>query len=430
MRRRAGDDPGLCGARQRGAEDAKELAPGLVQHEAEAAVPAPGWTGKVPPPPPPPERLCWQQEQREQRHAPHRAFERLVGWWQSTPSSQQFRPPKAGGLRLQQRLAASSQGSNDKLAARGKSWWQWQPRGAGHKTGDKTRPWPAMAKRNMWNIEERRKHAVVALEAINCHDDPLVFQRWRMHLQAAADPEYELDKIKWLMGRLQKQGYNTLEMSVLQEKRRRLSSASTTWSSSSVQEVTSSEASSFQETDAADADAVLSAELTDSVPSEKALELELHRAPVDETVQESRYQRLRRERRGARKHRDSREHSLWHGESRDVKVDADASLYKAGSDPFDMENTLKGGKMGLLIGWLVGRVAAFIASMLSSRFSWQPSNTDLVDSNRAQAWSTPTQWFLACLAAAWLGRLAVSRMGTHPAWQIGCLAAWVFTLVG
>ncbi|CAE7340292.1 unnamed protein product [Symbiodinium microadriaticum] len=85
--------------------------------------------------------------------------------------------------------------------------------------------------------------------------------------------------------------------------------------------------------------------------------------------------------------------------------------------------------MGLLAGWLVGRLAAFVASLISARLG-TPLPGMFSDRDDIQVVGTPIQWFFACVAAALLGSLAVARMGGQPNWKIGCVAAWVFTLVG
>ncbi|OLP78373.1 hypothetical protein AK812_SmicGene41461 [Symbiodinium microadriaticum] len=76
-------------------------------------------------------------------------------------------------------------------------------------------------------------------------------------------------------------------------------------------------------------------------------------------------------------------------------------------------------KMGLLAGWLVGRLAAFVASLISARLG-TPLPGMFSDRDDIQVVGTPIQWFFACVAAALLGRVLVLvpvRLGTGRPWH-------------
>eukprot|EP00930_Biecheleria_cincta_P019837 TRINITY_DN15050_c0_g1_i1.p1 TRINITY_DN15050_c0_g1~~TRINITY_DN15050_c0_g1_i1.p1 ORF type:complete len:497 (+),score=56.02 TRINITY_DN15050_c0_g1_i1:85-1575(+) len=144
----------------------------------------------------------------------------------------------------------------------------------------------------------------------------------------------------------------------------------------------------------------------------------LARSPAPGLIHdESQYERRRRERRSMRNRgsRDLRKEI----ESRDSPVvdvldplrQLDGNIFRQGS------------KMGLLVGWLLGRMVSVVLFQLMQLGTGRESMKAL------QLESTPVHWVAACLVAVWLGSASVNWMGSHPSWQLGCLAAWVFTFI-
>lgn len=261
-------------------------------------------------------------------------------------------------------------------------------------------------KKREWNA------AAAMLEALPCHGDADAPARWHKHVEESLHPEYEAKRIAWLASRLQTQGYNTADAASVQ--RKRASSSSSTSESLPSTDATSGESEASVARDALDK----VEDISGDHPSQRhPWADQLQDKPWEEEDEDEEAARLARRRRRRRS-------NLKHlpASVQDLGVHADSGLV-ADSSP-----QLGGSKMGLLAGWLVGRVGAGVAFFLSSRItraSGSPYETKL-----AEARSAPVHWLVACLAAAWLGSLAVHRLGAHPAWQIGCVAAWLFTLVG
>ncbi|CAJ1354095.1 unnamed protein product [Effrenium voratum] len=226
-----------------------------------------------------------------------------------------------------------------------------------------------------WDLAERRKRAQASLQAVPCLGDATLRERWQQHIEASLDPERDAKRIHWMISRLQMQGFN-------------------------------------REDAAAEADEALMPVGADraeqsSEPEPEGPEPDApEKADAAEAVEESQYERRRRERRRRRNK------GSW--EERDE------------AEPDVLDFLQSRSKMGLLAGWLVGRVVAFLATILSTRVSAPlPVRADVL-----QALGAPVHWLVACSAAAWLGSLAVRRSGDQPTWKIGCFAACIFTLVG
>lgn len=251
-------------------------------------------------------------------------------------------------------------------------------------------------------LEERRRAALASLEAVPSLGDEEVRQRWQQHIEGSWDPERAAKRIHWLISRLQMQGFNQPE-----------------------------EPNAFGSKipEAPLAPPVQMAELLEMAKKDQAHQVEVQEEvepemeptsdereekqafDFDGWTQESHYERRRRERRKRRHGR---------GDERDEKPhDSVAADEFLGGLLHDRS------KLGLFFGWLVGRIVFFLLALISTRLGTPIP----MDSEIMQLLGAPVHWLLACVAAAWLGSLAVTRFESHSTWKIGCLAACVFTLV-
>ncbi|CAK9111827.1 Nitroreductase NfnB (NR NfnB) (FMN-dependent NAD(P)H nitroreductase) [Durusdinium trenchii] len=240
------------------------------------------------------------------------------------------------------------------------------------------------------------------IQAVPSLGDEEVRQRWQQHIEGSWDPERAAKRIHWLISRLQMQGFNQPE-----------------------------EPNAFGSKipEAPLAPPVQMAELLEMAKKDQAHQVEVQEEvepemeptsdereekqafDFDGWTQESHYERRRRERRKRRHGR---------GDERDEKPhDSVAADEFLGGLLHDRS------KLGLFFGWLVGRIVVFLLALISTRLGTPIP----MDSEIMQLLGAPVHWLLACVAAAWLGSLAVTRFESHSTWKIGCLAACVFTLV-
>lgn len=257
------------------------------------------------------------------------------------------------------------------------------------------------------NLQERRQSASASVEAVPCLGDDDVRERWREHVEVSRDPERSAKRIHWLISRLQMQGFNRpvepgqespekpmtpLNMNMVDL----LEIAKKETETSDVGENLMSTELNTDEKDKDD----------DDFQEYDPLELE-----------ETQFERRRRERRKRRSLRDERM-----GLDKPFKP----LLPPAVTDLKIFDDFLHNrSKLGLLLGWLAGRVAAFLAGFIFAKLGTPIPG----DSEMMKVLGAPVHWLIACIAAAWLGSIAVTRLENHSTWKIGCLAACVFTLV-
>lgn len=261
------------------------------------------------------------------------------------------------------------------------------------------------------NLNNRRQAAVASVEAVPCLGDEEVRERWQEHVEDSRDPERSAKRIHWLISRLQMQGYNRpvetqapvqSSMADLLEIAKREHGPNA--EASVVDEnLTSTPSAVGENLTSTEPNALCNTEdKEEDVQEDDLLELE-----------ESLYSRRRQRRKRRFGRGDDRE------DSKPSKVQVSTELEIFGDFLHNRS------KLGLLLGWLLGRVAAFLCGVLFAKLG-TPLN---IDSTIMQVVGAPVHWLIACIAAAWLGSLAVTRMENHSTWKIGCLAACVFTLV-
>lgn len=261
------------------------------------------------------------------------------------------------------------------------------------------------------NLENRRQAAVASVEAVPCLGDEEVRERWQEHIEDSRDPERSAKRIHWLISRLQMQGYNRpvetqapvqSSMADLLEIAKREQQELNAEASEGGENLTSTTASAVGEN-------LTSTE--QNTHTEKDKEEDVQDDWLD--FEESSHSRRRRGRRRFGRGNDREDRSKLSK----LQVSTELGIF----DDFLHNRS----KMGLLLGWLLGRVAAFLCGFLSAKLG-TPVN---IDSTIMQVLGAPVHWLIACIAAAWLGSLAVTSMEHHSIWKIGCLAACVFTLV-
>lgn len=414
----------------------------------------------VPPPPPPRQGVkpwSWSDSEQSQKStqlggSQHRtqACKLLAGWWRQGKFSREFQHWKHRdhNRKSQQCRIRLSRGHSREMT----SWSDWRPgtvwsrdedrftqqlaeqqclETRGSQGASRTQEQPgglfSCVPGCFPSFRDQQKHALKMVLTLPCYNsDESVRTHWCEHVSKSNRPVYEATRVQQALLRLQAQGYATIETGqdeVLN-------------SGEDLLDAREDDASSGEKENGqlrrqrtpSDASTEYASRRSSTRSEEEHLPDEASRAispdAVDQSenlcvehgfAQESLYERRRRERHRPR-HGMSHRKEIVAAKRSDLRMDHVLDTLRELTGPDN--------KIGLLLGWLLGRFLSVVLSHLAQPV-WKMTALEV-----SEAFSTPMHWMGACLLAVWLGSMAVNRMGSHPSWQLGCLAAWAFALIG